>query len=427
MNDLDLALRTRLHRAGAEMAARPLNVGGVPGKRLPRHGGLRPLLAAVALAATVAAIGGGVGLHARLSGTLHDRMPASTPPAAPTPLPTAAPTPVSTPQWETTPFGNSARAVWDSTHHQIVAFEPAQIKTGGTAGQVWTWDGHWHALHPALSPGMYTDGILVDMPLLHGVALLSSDTESATITADSVGGSWLWDGAAWHTLPKAGFESCMHPVSAAWDRQHQQVVALLTNDCSGGGNDNPNYIAPAPQVWTWDGHHWTRHADLPSVVGQPVVGWDQGSNTVVLAAQWQPNNGAYVQPGGTSSTDLRAWNWTGRDFKQRGNTLHVSPAVSIVGAGWSGASNGVVVYTTAAEQGTAPPRTYLLRGTGWSAVALRAYPENVMQLVPDSSDGRLLMLGQEPIEISRTPSTYDDQNGYYVLAWDGQEWRHVTP
>lgn len=429
MNDLDLALRTRLHRAGAEMGVRPLNDGGAPGTRMPRRGGLRPLLAAVALAATVAAIGGGVGLHERLTGTSHHRMPASTPHAVPSP---PVSTPVPTPQWETTPFGNSAHAVWDSTHHQIVAFQPSDIKAGQDSGQVWTWDSRWHALHPPLSPGTYSDGILVDMPLLHGVVLLNSDAETSTITADTLGGSWLWDGAAWHTLPNAGFEHCMHPVSAAWDQQHQQVVALLGNECSGGGmGGGPGAPTPppppGPQVWTWDGHHWTRHADLPSAVGQPALGWDPGSNTVVLAAEWQPDGGAYVPPGTTSSTDLRAWSWTGRDFRPRGTTLHVSPAVSIVGTGWSGASNGVLVYTKAADQGTAPPRTYLLRATGWSAVTLKAYPENVLQLVPDSTDGRLLMVGQEPIDITRTPNPYDEQNGYYVLAWDGQDWGHVTP
>lgn len=421
MNDLDLALRTRLHRAAAEMAVRPLHVSGAPGTPMPRRGSLRPLLAAVALAATVAAIGGGVGLHERLSGTSHNRMPASTPHAVPSP-PVSTPEP--TPQWETTPFDN-AQAVWDSTHHQIVAFEPVQAKSGDNAGHTWTWDGKWTERNPATSPGSDASGILVDIPPLHGVALLGMDGQ--------YGGSWLWDGAAWRPLPSTGMDPCFPADTAAWDPVHHEVVVVATNKCSGGGMGGgpgapPPPPPPGPQVWSWDGHHWTHHSDLPSAVGQPVLAWDPGSNTVALAAEWQPNNGAYVPPSGTSSTDLRAWSWTGRDFKQRGNTMHVSPAVSIVGAGWSGASNCVLVYTTAADRGVAPPRTYLLRSTGWSgSVALRAYPEYVMALVPDSTDGRLLVIGQEPIDITRTPNPYDEQNGYYVLAWDGQEWQHVTP
>jgi hypothetical protein len=366
MDAIDRSLRERLQRAAEEMAARPMHSGGnVRDTAAAPRRTLRPLLAAVALAVAVGGVAGGLRLHSRLGS--GQPAPAASPPAAPSPAVSTA-TPAPTPRWD--PLAVDVRtAAWETTHHQLVAFAAGVAKGAGASGTLYTWDGTtWHEQHSTAETP--TDGVLVDMPVLHGVALIGG----------TIGGSWLWDGAAWSRLPDAAFGDCLIPRSAAWDSAQRQAVVVVGNQCSGGISE------PPAERWTFDGHTWRRRAVFPADVVEPAVAWDAAARTVVTLT-----------------------NAPGRD--------------GIIGAAWDASAAGVLAVTS--DLATGVPRIYLVRGARWSPLPAGNYPERIATVIADPESGRALAIGQEPLPTSVTPNPIDASNGYYVLAWDGRGWTHL--
>jgi hypothetical protein len=403
MDAIDRMLRERLHIAGAEMSERPLRADAALQRRSAPPRNLRPLLAAVVLALMVGGVAGGLGLHSRLSA--RQTLPAATPPPAPvTPAPS---TPAPTPSFESAPFLSSVRtAAWDSTHRQVVAFAPSDVKGGEAAGRIWTWDGKWQERSGPGGPGINDDGILVDAPVLHGVVLLGHDP--VTTAGSTWGGSWAWDGA-WHKLPAADFGMCLHPTTAAWDQRRHNIVLVVSNGCSGGNQPIPS------ETWTFDGRVWLRRGVLPDAAFEPTVAWDGDASTVVLLGL--PHGGS------TTNNKARAWTWTGKAWTAGAAAIIPFPQLPL-GAAWDARSKAVVLFGQAGGDGKQPARTLAVHGGTWSEPPLANYPDYVDAIV--AADGHLLAIGTEPVSVTQTPAPTDRGGGYYLLAWTGSTWAHIT-
>ncbi len=291
---------------------------------------------------------------------------------------------------------------WDSTHQQLVAFANGTSKADRSA-HTWTWDGTWHELQPPTSPGQYGGGdVLVDMPALHGVALLGPDAQ--TTVGETVGGSWLWDGTTWRPLPKAGFDGCFGPTAAAWDQRRHQLLAVVSNLCSGGMRYQP------PQTWTWDGRAWRHAAGIPTQSEQTnLLAWDADSSTVLLL-------------GGSA----QAWSWTGTTWKLNGGAAALARANARDGAAWDSHAGAVLLYQSPAYDGSDGPHLFAFRRGARSELPATNYPERITAIVADTTHGRLLAIGQEPIPVAQTPVPWTGPTAYYVLVWNGQGWSHVT-
>jgi len=403
MDAIERTLRERLHRAGAEMIERPLHaVGTVERRRAPQRN-LRPLLAAVALAVVVGGVAGGVGLHGRLGS--RQSSPATSPPAVPTLPVGSTATPVPSPTWQAAPFismYSSPISAWDSTHKQLVTYVGASPKTDIPAA-IWTWQDGWHQQHAATAaaPGMFVYArVFADIPALHGVALLGGDADK--VGADAVGGNWLWDGTAWTLLPNAGMDHCMQPTSAAWDQHRNHLVVIASNMCSGGNNPAP------PQTWTFDGRSWQRRAAPPS---GSVVAWDPEVNAVVMI--------------GAVGGKATAWTWTGTGWS-RGTTSSPALPPDARVAAWDARIGALVVYAAAQYDGSSPARVLAYAKGKFTEMPQSGYPEGTEAVFADTTHGRLLAIGQEPIPAQATPAGYDSNKDYYVLAWNGSTWVHIT-
>lgn len=386
MDAIDRRLRERLQRAGIEMSGRPLDRWRTLDE--PREGGrrsLRPLLAAAALAVAVASggVAGGLGLHGRLNG--RQPGPATSAPASP-----AAHTPSASPAspYAAAPIFHQVSAVWDSTHKQIVAYDYDSNKGG--SDRVWTWHGSW--LDRSLKrDGLGGFGILVDAPGMGGVLFLGSSYQ-------------LWvDGSL---IPQRGPSTpqCMFPLEGAWDYEHNELVAIYTDQCTGG-------TAPLPaETWTYDAHTWQRHADVPAV-RWPTLAWDPGSKSVVLLGAL--GNGS----------DSQAWTWTGTAWT-RGPASHVSFPSPAAGAGWDGRKGAVVVWAPADAGG--PARAQQYSDGVFKELAQDGYPERTAATIADTTHGRLLAIGQKAIPVWAKASPEHQLDDYYVLEWTGTTWTPIT-
>ncbi|HEV7678589.1 MAG TPA: hypothetical protein VGQ42_08475 [Candidatus Dormibacteraeota bacterium] len=368
-----------------------------------RGGGrtVRPALAAVGLAVAVGGVAAGIGLHSR-STSARQAGPAVTRSPAPA---LAVTTPVPKPTWEAAPWFapyGSVVTAWDSTRKQLVAYADPAAKSSETAGHIWTWDGTWREQHPATAaaPGMYVGAqLFVDLPALRGVVLLGGDAR--TSVGDPVGGNWLWDGTAWTPLPNAGMGYCLRPTSAAWDEHRGHLVVVASNQCSGGSNP------PPPQTWTFDGHGWQRRADPPDGA---VMAWDPEAQAVVLI--------------GTSGGKAAAWNWTGTAWSRASVSSLTLPRDSR--AAWDAPSGVLAIYSGAVYDGSSPARVLAYSKAGFREIPQTGYPEYPVGIVADTTHGRLLAVGVEPVPAAATPAPSDDSKDRYVLAWTGTTWAHVT-
>ena len=390
MDAIDRSIRERLHRAGAEMSARPLRADDATGVHAPRS--LRPLLAAVALAAVVGGIAGGMSLHSRLS--VHQGGPATTPPAGASP---AASTPAPTQHYAAAPFismFNAVQTTWDSTHEEVVAYIAASPKTS-TGNQIYMWDGRWHQLNASGGPGINNQGLWLDDPALHGQVLIGGH-------ARMDGANWLWDGRAWSALPNTPSQDCMGPAQAAYDFQRSQLVVLFSGMCSGGNS------VPPTETWTLDGRTWHQRADTP------------GNGPSEMA--WDPDASAVVMLGPDGSGKARAWTWTGSTWS-RGPASTVAWPEGAAGAAWDRHTGGVVLYAERPSVGTASPaRAIVYRHGAFSEVAQAGAPMYTQGIFADTSDGRLLALGQEAQPAAATPAPWDEDKEYYVIEWTGTTW-----
>ncbi|HXA27780.1 MAG TPA: hypothetical protein VN193_03445 [Candidatus Angelobacter sp.] len=380
------------------MSARPLRAdAGLGAARAPRRN-LRPLLAAVALAAVVAGIAGGAGLHSRLSG--RSGSPAGSPP----PVPSAVPaTPAPTPAYQAAPFislFNSVQAGWDSTHRQLVAYIAASPKTSNPT-QIWTWDGSWHQHDASGGPGINDQGLWLDDPSLHGMVLIGG-------SANVSGSNWLWDGSSWTRLPDTPSQYCMGPAQAAFDLHRDQLVVLLSDQCSGG-----NTILPT-ETWTLDGRTWHQHATTPGN-GPSAMAWDPQANAVVML-------------GPDSTGKARAWTWTGNAWTRGPASTVDYPTESRDrdGAAWDAHTGAVVLWAPAAYDGSKPATVIADSRGSFRALPQSGYPEGTVAVFADGTHGRLLAIGQEAIPAAATPAGYDANKDYYVLAWTGSTWVPLT-
>jgi len=391
MDAIDRSIRQRLHSAGAELTARPLRADDATEVHASRS--LRPLLAAVALAAAVGGIAGGMSLHSRLGA--HQGGPAATPP--PAGASPAASTPGATPPYAAAPFismFNAVQTTWDSTHGQVVSYIAASPKTS-TGNQVYTWDGRWHQVDASGGPGINNQGLWLDDPALHGQVLVGGNTRMD-------GSNWLWDGRAWHALPTTPTQDCMGPAQGAFDAQRNQLVVLFSDQCSGG-----RVVIPT-ETWTLDGQVWHQHADTP------------GNGPSQMA--WDPDAGAVVMLGPDGSGKARAWTWTGSTWS-RGPASTVAWPEWSAGAAWDRHTGGVVVYADRPSDGSAgAARAIAYRHGTFTEIPQTGAPMNTQGVFADTGDGRLLALGQEAQPASATPAPWDGDKEYYVIEWTGTTW-----
>jgi hypothetical protein len=355
----------------------------------------------VALAGVIGAAGAGAALHGRFAS--RQVAPAHTPPSVPTQPPPASPAPRPTPTWQPGPFGVTppSSVAWDSTHHVAVAFARPDVKIGEIHGHTWTWDGTWRELHPSTSPDMYSDGVLVDFPPVHGVVLLGHDPESIDGPTDF--GSWAWDGSTWRRLGAAGFGECLVPTTAAWDAARRYAVFVIADECTGGTTELPS------ETWTYDGRTWRRHGGLPAGAFQPLVAWDAGARTTLLLAGF----------GGTA----RAWRWSGSAwvaYRASSLTYPLDPE----GAAWDAAVGAVVLYAPRQYDGAVGPRMLAIRSGVWSELQTSNYPGLAAGIFSDGA-GRLLTVGTEPIDAVATPPPSTDFPDYFMLKWAAGAWRHL--
>lgn len=390
MDAIDRSIRERLHRAGDEMSARPVRADDATGVHASRS--LRPLLAAVALAAAVGGVAGGLSLHSRFGA--QQGGPASTPPPGASP---AASTAAATPLAQAAPFismFSDVQTTWDSTHGQVVSFIAASPKTS-TGSQVWTWDGRWHQADASGGPGINDRGIWLDDPALHGQVLIGGNAAVAS-------SNWLWDGYIWRRLPDTPSQSCMAPAQGAWDFSRKQLVVLLSDQCSGGTTVLPT------ETWTLDGQAWHQHADTPGN-GPSQMAWDPETRAVVLL-------------GPDGSGKARAWTWTGSAWS-RGAASTVAWPRESAGAGWDSRSGAVVVYgDRATGGGNAPAVVIAYSKGGFTELPQAGAPMYTQGVFADTSDGRLLALGQLPQPAAATPAPWDEDKDYWVIAWTGATW-----
>lgn len=394
MDAIDLSIRERLHRAGAEISARPLSPDGARDVHAPRS--LRPLLAAVALAAVVGMVAGGMGLHSRLAG--HGPGPAATPPAGgPSP---GTRTPGATPAYQAAPFMtmySNVQTGWDSTHRKVVTYIAASPKTN-VGAQVWSWDGRWHQVDASGGPGDNQEGIWLDDPALHGMVMIGGNAKVAS-------GNWLWDGRAWSALPDTPTQSCMGPAQGAWDVHHGQLVVLFTDQCSGG-----DVVLPT-ETWTLDGRTWHQRADTPGN-GPSAMAWDPQANAVVML-------------GPDGSGKARAWTWTGGSWSRGAASTVVWPPGNAAAA-WDAARGALILYSDRISDGSGIPAHVLTYSKGhFAEIPQSGAPMYTEGVFADTTDGRLLALGQQAEPAAATPAPWDERQDYYVIAWTGTTWTPV--
>jgi len=393
MNALDRALRDRLSLAAEEIAARPRRAAG--GLDAAPRRTLRPLLAAAALAGVIAGAGTAVGLHHRLGA--QRVTPAVTPPAMPSPvIATPPPTSVAKPGPDSV-----GAAAWDSTHADLVVLNAGGAdKLGSAPSATWTWNGSWQ-LHGAGGLPDAQQGILADMPPLHG----------AVLVGDRTGGSWRWDGAAWRQVGPVPFPVDYGPDAASYDVQRHQLVVLVGTRLSGDLSS-----PPAPQTWTWDGRTWRRGADAPLTAETAHMAWDPEARSVVMAGD--PFYSV------TSVGHAQAWTWTGAAWRRYGSTASFD-FPSVRGMAWDASLHGLVAYAEP-WYGNANPATIVLAGGRWQMLTPTTFPEQVGTLVEDTTGNRALLVGTAPIALPQTPSAYATAGPETVLIWDGRGWAEAT-
>jgi hypothetical protein len=339
----------------------------------PARRSLGPLLGGLALALVVGGVAMAVALHGRT--TAQRAVPTPTPGASsPRPSPSAgglAPAPV----------GEGTTMAWDSTHLQVVAYDGATVAT---------WDGVWH-LHSTGSTGPSRLGVLVDDPPLHGALLITPGTSADT---------WLWDGSRWAPLAAGPFGDCMAPSSSVWDPVDNQVVVVLSDQCS-----NSHGLAPS-ETWVFDGQAWRDRGAAPAGVMWPALAWDAGANRAVM-----------LQAASAVAAGLEEWAWTGRGWVSEGTPDSALPApAQFAGAAFDGEAGGVVAVPTAAG----PPLGYVVSGGRWSTLAATAFPGRIVAVTEDSTDHRIVVLGGTPLPVRGTPDARGGDE--YLLTWNGHDW-----
>jgi hypothetical protein len=389
MDAIDRSIRQRLHRAGAEMTARPLRADDASGVHASRS--WRPLLAAVGLAVVVGGVAGGVGLHSRLAG--RPGGPAATPPPA-------ASTPAPTPAYQAAPFismADNLQTAWDSTQERVVAYVSASPKTS-TGSEIWTWDGRWHQENASGGPGTDEYGIWLDDPGLKGMVVVGGNGRMH-------GANWLWDGAAWTRLPAPPSQECMMPAQGGWDAHRGQLVVLFSDQCSGG-----TAVLPT-ETWTLDGRTWHKHADTPGS-GPSAIAWDPEVNAVVL-----------LGPDGAGKA--RAWTWTGSGWS-RGPASSVAFPDQADGAAWDARTGSLAVYAGGlSADGRSQAQVITYRKGSFAELPQDGAPMYTQGVFADPNDGRLLALGSEPVPGGSTPAPYRygaPEPDYFVITWTGTTW-----
>jgi len=386
MDALDRTLRDRLSRAAEEMASRPVRAGSSRGLELAPRRTLRPLAAAVALAALIAAAGTGVGLHARLGGTRHSvNPPASTPPPA---APTAVPTPANQ-----GPLGiRSGPMAWDSTHGTLVVVDEGgdSPKDGAVAGNTWTWQGgRWSQHGDAGLPPNLGSLVLADMPALHGVVLIGEQGS----------GVWLWNGSAWARAGATPWDSTQSGANAAaWDAQRRLLVVVVGTRLSG------DMMPPPQQTWTWNGRTWANRGDAPLLAGNGDAAWDPQTRSVVLVGT------PYYSV--TSVGTATAWTWTGSAWRKYGTPATYTYSSYALGVAWDSTAGALLSYLSSTVDDGTMPGMLVIRDGRWQRSVSSSYPADAVRLVADTGDGRALLVV--------VPHS-GDQDAVYT--WNGHAWQ----
>jgi hypothetical protein len=139
----------------------------------------------------------------------------------------------------------------------------ARVVLYGGAGNAdtWEWDGAWHQLAPATSPGARTDHAMAFDARLQRVVLFGGLTAG--------GGRndlWQWDGDAWSQLPVADGELVPR---ARWSTSLNYDAARGRLVLFGGRGDG----GVTGDTWEWDGawRQWTPAPAPPARTGGSVL------------------------------------------------------------------------------------------------------------------------------------------------------------
>jgi hypothetical protein len=231
---------------------------------------------------------------------------------------------------------------------------------------------------------------------LHGVVLVTVELG----TQFDIGGSntWLWDGAQWSTLPVGNFTPCVgSPASGAWDAVHSQVVVVMAGQCRTAGGFPPS------ETWLFDGRAWRRAGVAPAGVVRPSLAWDVTANHVVML-QADPAVG------------LGEWSWGGQAWAPVGAPDKGAPQpTQLGGAGFDAKASGVVTLPA-----SGPLLAYVVKEGMWSTLNTTTVPQRVVALTGDSTNHRVLVLGEAPVPVNSTPDAV--ATGDFLMTWSGHTW-----
>ena len=150
--------------------------------------------------------------------------------------------------------------------------------------ETWSWNGFdWLHLTPARTPTIITGAGFGTMAF-DGRRVLLLSPSGGWATGSNVTETWAWNGSTWNALrPRVNLPP-VGALSAAFDPERGQLVALLG------------------ETWTWDGSSWTRqHPTLQP----PTVGY----------MAYVPSLHEVVAWGDVLSSDDNAlYGWTGSDW-----------------------------------------------------------------------------------------------------------------
>jgi hypothetical protein len=125
---------------------------------------------------------------------------------------------------------------WDPVTQRLTLVLPGG--PGGPAGVQYTWNGSdWDAA-PLADPSM--------VPVL----VLATDGSRGLVAVDQGGGTWRWDGTAWHRDPGAGQAPLRYNAGIAADAVHGSVLVF------GGSQAARQPTGALSSTAVWDGSRW---------------------------------------------------------------------------------------------------------------------------------------------------------------------------
>jgi hypothetical protein len=180
-------------------------------------------------------------------------------------------TPTSSP-----PPRDGGNLAYDAVHGKVVLWGGCCTTNDAPYTDTWTWDGtNWQQQNPTTSPPASANASMAFDATTSTVVLLTPTSTGAS--------TWTWDGANWTQQASA----TTPPDGGALAYDGSSALVLFQVDGT---------------TWTWTANGWAEQAPAssPSARNQAAMGYDPGTQQIVLfggAADGVPQNDA--------------WSWTG--------------------------------------------------------------------------------------------------------------------